>query len=237
MPRFSLHTRERTRQGDQVSRHEAFRVLRTNLEVALLELDPPTIIITSPHAGEGKTATCAQLACSFAEAGRRVLAVDLDLRHADLHAWFGLDNTLGASDVLGERCRLEDALRRVEMPSMTGERSQVMYVLTAGSVVVNPTELLGTERMERLLSAVAAQSDLVLIDTPPVLPVADTLVVARLASGALLIVDDDTSLDAARAVKEALARNHVQMLGVVLNRFEPRRGAYYGYGDAHDGEE
>lgn len=212
-------------------------MLRTNLEIALLELDPPTVIITSPHAREGKTATCAQLARSFAEAGRRVLAVDLDLRHADLHTWFGLDNERGASDVLGEHCRLEDALRFVEVPSVAGEPVHAMYVLTAGTRVANPTELLGTDRMERLLTALAVQSDLVLIDTPPVLPVADTLVIARIASGALLIVDDDTSLDAARAVKEALVRNQVRMLGVVLNRFELRKGAGYGYGDAADGEE
>ena len=235
MPRFSLSGVTRTRPSDEVVGNEAFRVLRTNLEIALLDLEVPTIIVTSPHSGEGKTATCAQLARSFAEAGRRVVVVDLDMRHPDLHNWFGADNSRGASDVLNERCRLEEAVRYVEVQSLSGKTIHGLNLLSAGTSVPNPTELLGDERTARMINALSHQADLVLIDTPPVLPVADTLVIARLAAGALLVVDDDTALDSARAVKDALTRNRAQVLGVVLNRFEPL-GGYYGYGE-HPGEE
>jgi len=217
-----------------ITRSEAFRVLRTNLEVALVDLEPASVIVTSAHPGEGKTATCAQIARSFVDAGRRVVVVDLDLRHPDLHNWFDLDNVRGASDVLSERCRLEEALHHVELPTVNGGPSRALYVLTAVTTVTNATEILGGPRTVRLLEALSAQADILLIDTPPVLPVADTLVVARIAAGALLVVDDDTSVEAARATKDALVRNHARVLGVVLNRFSPKVGGYsgvYGYGE------
>lgn len=214
---------------DQVTANEAFRVVRTNLEIALLELDPCSIIVTSAHQGEGKTSTCAQLARSFAEAGRRVVALDLDLRQPALHSSFEVTNSLGASDVLTERCRLEEAIRYIEVPSMSGTNTVFLNLLTAGSTPSNPTELLGTERTARLLTALTAQADVVLIDTPPVLPVADTLVLARLVGGALLVIDDDTPLESARAVKGALTRNNAHVLGAVLNRYEQDGAGQYGY--------
>ncbi len=229
MPRLPLLGRRVREQS--ITRNAAVRVLRTNLEVALLDLSPASVIVTSAYAGEGKTATCAQLARSFAEAGRRVVAVDLDLRHADLHPWFDLDNSRGATDVLTERCRLEDAVRYVEVPPVNGGSTRGLNVLCAGQPVSNPTELLGSLRTIRMLEALSAQADIVLIDTPPVLPVADTLVISRLAAGAVLVVDDDTALESARAVKDALVRNQVRVLGVILNRFEPRAAGYYGYGE------
>lgn len=216
-----------------VTRSEAFRVLRANLEVALVDLDPASVIVTSAHAGEGKTATCAQIARSFVDAGRRVVVVDLDLRNPELHRWLDVDNVRGASDVLTERCRLEDALQLVELPAANGGPPRALYVLAAGAPVPNPTEILGGQRTVRLLAALADQSDILLIDTPPVLPVADTLIISRIAAGALLVVDKETSIEAARSAKDALVRNHARVLGVVLNRFEPRAGGdtEYGYGD------
>jgi capsular exopolysaccharide synthesis family protein len=226
----------RPRRADEITGNEAFRVVRTNLELVLLNLKPATIMVTSAHAGEGKTAICAQLARSFAEAGRRVVALDLDLREPDLHNWFETDNVPGATDVLTERCRLEEAVRYIEVESMSGTSTHALNVLSAGTPVPNPTELLGTGRMGRLLEALVRQADVVLIDTPPVLPVADTLVIARRVGGALLVVDDDTPLESARAVKDALTRNQANVLGVVLNRFR-HRGVGYGYGDPLAAEE
>lgn len=224
---------DRAAAAQSITRSEAFRVLRANLEVALVDLDPASVIVTSAHEGEGKTATCAQIARSFAEAGRRVVVVDLDMRHPDLHNWFDLDNVRGASDVLTERCRLNDALQHVELPTANGGPPRSLYVLTAGAPVATAAEILGASRTVRLLDALAEQADIVLIDTPPVLPVADTLVVARIVAGAVLVVDDDTSVESARTAKDALVRNHARVLGVVLNRFQPRvgDGSVYGYGE------
>jgi capsular exopolysaccharide synthesis family protein len=209
-----------------------FRVLRTNLEVVVSELEVATVAITSAHPGEGKTSTCAQLARSLAASGRRVVVVDLDLREPDLHTWFELDNRIGASDVLGDRIPMDEALQRVLLPAVRGGQPTEMYLLSAGPPVPDHTELLGSGRTARMLEALASQADVLLIDTPPVLPVADTLVIARMVAGVVLVVDTDTPVSDARAARDALVRNHARVLGTVLNRFDPRLGGYE-YGAGH----
>ena len=87
-------------QLDNVARREAYRVLRSNLSVALSEFERPSVIVTSAYAGEGKTSTIANLAYSMAMAGQRVVLVDLDLRHPDVHHWFGAPNDMGVTEVL-----------------------------------------------------------------------------------------------------------------------------------------
>jgi capsular exopolysaccharide synthesis family protein len=207
-----------------------FRVLRTNLEVLVAELEVATVAITSAHPGEGKTSICAQLARSLAASGRRVVVVDLDLRDPDLHNWFDLDNRVGASNVLTDQVRIDSALQRVALPSVRGVQPTEMYVLTAGSPVPDHTELLGSRRTAQLIDSLASQADVLLVDTPPVLPVADSLVIARMVAGVLLVVDKDTPVTDARAAKDALVRNHARVLGAALNRFDSRLGGYE-YGD------
>jgi capsular exopolysaccharide synthesis family protein len=220
----------RRRPDRAITRSEVFRVLRTNLEIVADELEVATVAITSAHPGEGKTSTCAQLARSLADSGRRVVVVDLDLRKPDLHNWFDLDNERGASDVLTGRTTIEAALQRVAMPAVRGAQPTEMYVLTAGPPVPDHTELLGSRRTAGLIEALASQADVLLVDTPPVLPVADTLVIARMVAGAVLVVDKDTPVTDAKAAKDALVRNHARVLGSVLNRFDTRLGGY-DYGD------
>lgn len=222
----------RRRPDRAVTRSEAFRVVRTNLEVLVGELQVATVAITSAHAGEGKTGTCAQLARSLADSGRRVVVVDLDLRNPDLHNWFGLENRVGASDVLTERLGIDGALQRVALPSVRGADPSSMYVLTAGGAVPDHTELLGSRRTAAMIDALASQADILLIDTPPVLPVADTLVISRMVAGAVLVVDRDTAVTDAKAAKDALVRNHARVLGVVLNRIDARQGGHE-YGDPY----
>lgn len=222
------------------NRSEAFRVLRANLEVTLLDLERPSVVVTSAHAGEGKTSVCAQLGRSFADAGRRVVLVDLDLRKPELHRWFDADNLQGVSDVLTERCTLEEAVRFVDLPTIDGDAPHGLYLLAAGSAVPNPAELVGSARTGRLLDALSGQADVLLVDTPPVLPVADTLVIARTVAGAVLVVGPDTPVDAARGAKDALVRNHARVLGAVLNRFDTGRLGYgraaYGTDDSTAGD-
>ena len=212
---------------------EALRVLRSNLEVALSDLENPIVIVTSPNAGEGKTSTCVPLAQLLAAGGTRAVLVDLDLRHPDAHRLLDAPNEVGVADVLLGRSVVEDALQYIPLSQTTG-----LYFLPTGSPVANPTELLGTSRTVTLLQALAQQADIVLVDTAPVLPVADTLVVGRLAAGALLVVETRrTAVPAALRAKEALIRNQTRILGVVLNRMRAQDASFaygysYGYGDA-----
>ncbi|MBV8461829.1 MAG: CpsD/CapB family tyrosine-protein kinase [Acidimicrobiales bacterium] len=210
---------------DPVQR-ESMRVLRSNLLSALRNLDNPIVLVTSANEGEGKTSTCVPLARSFADGGFDVVLVDLDLRHPDAHNYLGLPNEPGASDVLQGRVGLDEALQRLSQPSGGG-----LAFLPTGSPVENATELLDTVRTVSLLNSLAKRADIVLVDTPPVLPVADTLVVGRLAAGAVLVVEARrTAVPAIQRAKDMLMRNQTRVLGLVLNRLRSQDDMFtYGY--------
>jgi capsular exopolysaccharide synthesis family protein len=228
--------------GDKRNRllttREAFRVLRSNLLVAISDLSNPVMVVTSAHPGEGKTVTSANLAQSLATAGQHVVLVDVDLRNPDSHRQIGAHNEAGVSDVLLDRRPLKECVQYLELPATEKSAPPAsLYFLGTGPQVANPTELLAKPRAAWLLETLAAQADIVLLDTPPVLPVADTLVIGRLAAGAILVVETRTSAPAAKRAKDALTRNQTRILGVVLNRFESKYARYgsgqddnYGYG-------
>jgi capsular exopolysaccharide synthesis family protein len=172
---------------------------------------------------------CANLAGSLAEAGMRVVAADFDLRHPNLHSWLGGHNEVGLSDVLLNRVDLDAALQFIPVGSGQGG----LYLLPTGSPVNDPTELLGTTRTLRVLDTLSEQADILLLDTPPVLPVADTLVIGRVAGGAVLVVEGrSTPSTVVLQAKDALIRNRTRLLGVILNKAQERdlEGSGYGYG-------
>jgi capsular exopolysaccharide synthesis family protein len=216
------------------SRSEAYRVLRSNLLVSLGDLERPTVIITSADAGEGKTVTAVNTARSLALAGKRVVLVDLDLRHPNVHRWLPVHNEFGVTDVLLDRRPIDECLQYVEVAG--GQWPRGLYVLPTGGGVENPAELLGIRRTGVILEALATQADVVLIDTPPVLLVADTLVIGRMTAGAVLVVEARrTPIAAVQHAKDALIRNQTRILGVVLNKFQAKDAddaayGYYGYG-------
>jgi receptor protein-tyrosine kinase len=221
----------------RVSFEESFRILRSNLEVGLSDIERPAVIVTSSMPDEGKTAICTKLAISFAEAGQRVVLVDLDLRHSTAHRLLRTHNEFGVSDVLLGRRTLQDCLQKVELSGPALSRPSFLYFLGTGPPVQNPTELLGSGRTARILEGLSRQADLVLLDTPPVLPVADTLIVGRMASGAVLVVESrNTALSAVQQCKDLLIRNQTRLFGVVMNKVQSRStelalGQFgYGYG-------
>lgn len=224
---------------------EAYRVVRSNLLVALQELGGASVMITSSRTGEGKTTTTVGLAKSLAQAGRRVVVVDLDLRHPDVHNKFGLPNLRGVSDVLTSNTSVVDCLQFADAGGRASTR-RGLYVLTAGSRVENTAELLGAGRTAQLLDALANEAEIVIVDTAPVLPIADTLSIGRVVAGALLVVAaGETPIGAVETAKNALIRTQTRLFGVILNRFKPRRGAAdagygygygYGYGDERPAE-
>ncbi len=215
------------------SRDEAFRVLRSNLLVAIDDLANPVVILTSARQGEGKTSTCVALARSLAVAGPRVVLVDLDLRRPDAHRHVGADNVPGCTEVLLDQRPLDECLQYLappkDSPGLNG-----LYFLPAGAGVSDPAELLASSRTGRLLDGLASQADIVLIDTPPVLPVADTLVIGRLAAGAVLVVEARaTPAQLVNRAKSSLIRNQTRILGIVLNKLHAGDdiGYEYGYGE------
>ena len=210
---------------------EAFRVARSNLMVALSDLDSPSVIVTSAQPGEGKTMTCANLAVSLARAGQRVVLVDLDMRAPGLHSAIGGFNEIGLADVLVEREKVEDCIQLIDLGRNARDERVGLYFLAAGTGVASPTELVGSARMPRLLDSLAREADVVLLDCPPVLPMADTLVVGRMAAGAVLVVEARrTPYPLIEQAKNALTRNQTRLLGVILNKMRDGVPEYrYGY--------
>lgn len=207
-------------------RVEAFRVLRLNLQFASPEADGNVLVVTSAQPMDGKTSIACNLALSLAEAGQRVVLVEADLRRPNAVARFGLDGKVGVTTVLCGRAELDEAIRQV---------GDGCYVLPSGALPPNPAELLQTEAMEQLIGELRRRFDVVLIDGPPLLPVSDAASLARLSTGALLVVRHGvTTREQVDACAKRLAAVHAPLLGAIVNMtptHKPGRGGFeYGYG-------
>ncbi|MHB8663920.1 MAG: CpsD/CapB family tyrosine-protein kinase [Acidimicrobiales bacterium] len=214
-------------------------MMRTNLMLAVQDIEHPVVMFTSARAAEGKTSTVGNLAPIIALASHRVVVVDFDLRHPDLHNAFDLTNEKGLADVLRGDVALEDCMQYVEVTGANSDTDCGLYVLTAGEATNDPAELIGSGRTARLLEVLANQADIVLLDAPPVLGFADALVLGRAATGVVLVVEARiTPAPVVVSAKDALIRNQARLLGVVINKMEVgdtsrlEDGYGYGYGYA-----
>ncbi len=201
---------------------EAYRSLRTSVQFLGLDRPLKTLQITSPSAGEGKTVTAANLGVTMANAGQRVVVVGCDLRKPRVHAFFGLDNTVGFTDVLKGEVPLSAALQAVpDVPNLA--------VLASGPPPPNPSEILGGGRAGEVLDALRASSDLVILDSAPVLPVTDAAVLAARADATLVVaVAGETHRKRLQQALDRLAQVGAPLAGIVLN--EAREEGGYGYG-------
>jgi len=201
---------------------EAFRVLRTNVRFSGVDRPLRTLLVTSPGPIEEKSIVLANLAVAMAQAGLSVVAVDADLRRPRLHQLFGLEP------------RHEGLTRALVGGNTNGllQPTQVegLVVLTSGEVPPNPVEMLGSQRMQELLAELAQQVNVVLMDGPPVLPVADAAVLAQAVDGVLLVLEaGHTRREAARHAVESLRQVGANLVGVVLNAVPTYNGSYYYY--------
>jgi capsular exopolysaccharide synthesis family protein len=188
---------------------EQYRQLRTRLSHTEGATALRTILITSPQKGEGKSVTAANLALTMAqELQRRVVLVEADLRKPSLEQLFGLPAGPGLADYLAGACDLREAMKFLPEHNLT--------VIPAGTMPANPAELLGSTAMRRLLDQLRSRFDRVILDTPPVLPLADVAVLAPIVDGALLVVR--AGVTPKPAIENALrAFDSSRLLGVVLN--------------------
>ncbi|MGQ0668922.1 MAG: polysaccharide biosynthesis tyrosine autokinase [Actinomycetota bacterium] len=199
---------------------EAYRTLRTNLQFIARGGDFRILSVTSPSLGEGKTTSVANLAVALAQTGKKVIAVSCDLRKPRLHRFFDLENTKGVTTTLVGETSLHLAIQRPGLDSLR--------VLASGPVPPNPAELLASEEMDELLESLRASADFVIIDTPPLLAVADALVLAPKSDGVIIIADSGTTTRGAVAhTREQLQQVGAKIVGGVLNNFDPQRGKYY----------
>lgn len=201
---------------------EAYRAARTNLSYAVdLGRDQRVILVTSPGPGEGKTTVMANLAVVFGLAGHRVCVLDTDLRRPTIHNIFGVDNSKGLSTLLlSSEPDIDRALVRSPYTNLT--------VLPSGPLPPNPSELLGSARMQELLDRLRERFDVVLMDSPPTLVVTDASVLGMFADGLLIVAHaGKTRIGELRATITELTQTGRPIAGLMLNRVSTRDAAYY----------
>jgi capsular exopolysaccharide synthesis family protein len=202
---------------------EAYRTLRTNLDFSSLDKPLKTMLVTSAGPEEGKSTVLANLAVTTAQTGRKVILVDCDLRRPTLHNMFNLKNDAGLTTMV-----VDDAA--MESPPLQNTWVEGLRLVSSGPLPPNPSELLGSRRMEEIVAALLERADVVLFDAPPVVAVTDAAVLATKVDGVLLVINaGGTKRDYARAAKARLEKVNANLLGAVLNnvRFDVSLHRYY----------
>ncbi|MGQ9814850.1 MAG: CpsD/CapB family tyrosine-protein kinase [Candidatus Roseilinea sp.] len=199
---------------------EAYRTLRANLHFAALDAPFKSLVVTAPSSLEDKTTAAANLGVVLAQAEKRVVLVDADLRQPRLHTLFGLDNTAGLLDAL-------NAAQLDQIVQPTGVDG--LSVLSSGKLPVVPSDALSSSRMTRLIQQLETLADMVIFDTPPVLAVSDAALLASQVGGALLVIDaGKTRREQAQAAKDVLERARARLLGAVMLNAPADRGLHSG---------
>ena len=209
---------------------EALGAIRTRILLSASTADLRALAITSTSAGEGKTLIASNLAISVALTGRRVLLVDADMRRPRLHRMFELPRTPGLADVMATDAGVTSTIRESSI--------QDLFVLPAGSALASPSDLLDTDRFRFLVRELTGIFDLVVLDCPPVMAVADASIIANAAGAGLFVVGAGvTSREVAQAAIDRLsAQAHV--IGVVLNRADTDQHPHsYDYYDYHQDDD
>jgi capsular exopolysaccharide synthesis family protein len=199
---------------------EAFRGLRTNVLFSSAVEGARNLVITSTGPGEGKTMVAANLAIGLAQAGQRVLLVDADMRRPRVHEVFRQKQEPGLSNLMVGHTVPSACIRKSNV--------QGLWLLTGGRIPPNPAELLGSRRFKDFIQSLGDHFDSVIIDSPPAMAVTDAAVAASVATGIVFVVGSEmTSRHAAKTALQQLQSGRAPFLGVVLNRVDFERNAYY----------
>lgn len=220
----SIHTTDSTKLLTAASTFavkEAYNSIRTNLLFTQQGEKCPIFVVTSPTANNGKTINSANLAINFAQMGKKTLVIDADMRNPSLHKLFSLSSRNGLSEILAG---LTDNI------TVTKTDIENLSVLTSGKIPPNPTELLSSPRMDKLLDFVKEHYDCVFIDTPPVNIVTDATVFSQKATGYVIIVKTDTTnIPELKTTVSTLQGINANILGFILNDANSEKKKYYSY--------
>ena len=220
--------------------NEAYKAARTNIMFSLHDNEGcKSIICTSAMPGEGKTTTCVNMAISFAQTCARVVLIDADLRKPKIERYMGINNDRGLSDYLG---KFADDVSEV----ITPVKERKFDCITAGRIPPNPSELLGSDMMDKLLSELGEKYDYIFVDAPPVNVVTDAIVLSKKCTGVMLVVrENDTTHDMLDSAVTALRFAEAKIVGIIVNgsivkmsgKYKYRKRKYgiygkgYGYGE------
>ncbi len=209
---------------------ESIRALRTNLQYSQVDKPVKTLVVSSPNPGEGKSTIAANLAVSYAQGEKKVLIVDADLRKPTLHNIFDLNRKPGFTNILFENVDLSKGIQSTVVDNL--------YAISCGDMPANPADLLGSEKMKKLLSMLEEQFDIIIFDTPPILAATDASVLSTICDGAVLVTSSRrTKVEELKVSVEAIENVHGRVFGTVLNKFDQRDSygsaytmQYYKYG-------
>jgi capsular exopolysaccharide synthesis family protein len=201
---------------------EAYRAVRTNIEFANIDQNLKTILVTSATAGEGKTTTLCNVAMTFADVGKKIIIIDCDFRKPRVHKFFGISNKEGVTDVLLSAEDYKKFLHRGYHPHMD--------IIPAGRIPNNPSEILYSEAMKAFIEQLKVDYDHVFVDTPPVIPVTDAVIMSGYIDGAILVCSSGSiEIELAKKAKESLEKVGANLLGVVLNKIQAKNQRYQNY--------
>jgi polysaccharide biosynthesis transport protein len=202
---------------------EAYRTIRSQILLSRAGNPPRTVLVTSAVAEEGKSITAVNTAIIFAQNGRRVVLVDADLRRARCHELLGCDGHKGLSEVLSGQAELDEVIAATAVDNLD--------LLSAGAVPPDPPELLGSAKMDELLAQLCARYQHVIIDSAPVMPISDSVVLAQHVDGVLMVVGRTTSKQVVKRACLKMSDAGAKLLGAVLNRIGAHHASYYPYGN------
>lgn len=223
---FAADVRRTLHENLEFTAKEQYKLLRTNLSFTIpAEVKCPIIGMTSANRGEGKSTTAINLSYVLAESGKRVLLIDGDLRVPSIAKKMELAAAPGLSNLLMEQESLDLSVFRSSVLSN-------WYIVPSGELPPNPSELLGSRRMENLLKVLSEKFDYIIVDLPPVNLVSDALAISKLITGMIVVVKEDhTEKRELEQCYRQLSLSNVKVLGCVLNNAKTGRDAY---GDYHD---
>lgn len=201
---------------------EAYRSLRTSIKFSSVDKPIKTIVVTSSIPGEGKSTISGNLAITLSQSGARVLLIDCDLRKPSIHKKFRVLNDLGLTDILVDKCSLKDVIKKID---------EYLFMITAGTIPPNPSEIVGSNSMEDLIKELSLSFDYIVMDTPPVIPVTDPLLLAAKSDATIIVVRArKTKEKIIRQAYDELIKVNSNIIGSILNDSETKtNNSYYEY--------
>lgn len=199
---------------------EAFRTLRTNIQFSSFDTEVKTIVVTSTAPSEGKSTIISNLALTMAQTGKKILLIDCDLRRPTVHKTMNVSNDKGLTNLLAEAIKLQECILATEINNL--------FLLTSGPTPPNPSELLGSKKMQALIKELEQIFDIVLLDSPPVMVVTDAQILSTISSGVILVASyGETEKASLVKSKELLKKVDANILGVVINKVPEKSESYY----------
>lgn len=199
---------------------EQFRIARTNINFSKPDGELRTLLFTSSIQAEGKSTSSANLACLFAQEGKKVILIDADMRKPTVQYTFHLTNTIGLSNILTRKVSVLESVKETDVENLS--------IITSGPIPPNPAELLSGKAMDDMIEELKEHYDLIIFDAPPLLSVTDAQILANKSEGTVLVISSgSTDKESALKAKDLLTVSKAKIIGTILNNYKVEKDHYY----------